>query len=65
MAGQVLAAVECVPQVVTPSLQEELTDSCMSPLPPKVTAITEVDKYWHAISQIKDCLEIEYHYSHW
>ena len=23
----------------------------------KCTAITEVDKYWHAISQIKDCLE--------
>ena len=35
MAGQVLAAVECVPQVVQvgdkPSLQEELTDSCTSP----------------------------------
>ena len=38
-------------------------DFCMSPLPPKVTAITEVDKYWHAISQIKDCLETEYRYS--
>ena len=35
-----------------------------TPLPPKVTAITEVDKYWHAISQIKDCLETEYRYSH-
>ena len=34
-----------------------------SPLPPKVTAITEVDKYWHAISQIKDCLETKYRYS--
>ena len=66
MAGQVLAAAECVPQVVQvgnkPSLQEEF-DFCMSPLPPKVTAITEVDKYWQAISQIKDCLETEYRYS--
>ena len=38
-------------------------DFCMSPLPPKVTAITELDKYWHAISHIKDSLEIEYCYS--
>ena len=38
-------------------------DFCMSPLPPKVTAITEVDKYWHAISQIKGRLETEYHHS--
>ena len=49
MPGQVLAAAECVPQVVQvgdkPSLQEELMDLCTSPLPPKVTAITEVDKY--------------------
>ena len=54
------------PQVVQvgdkSSFQEEFMDFCMSPLTPKVTAITEVDK-WHAISQIKDCLEIEYHYS--
>ena len=68
MAGLVLAAVECVLQVVQvgdkPSLQEELTDFCMSPLPPKVTAITELDKYWHAISQIQDCLGTEYRYSH-
>ena len=67
MAGQVLVAAECVPRVVQigdkPSLQEEFMDFCTSPLPPKVTAITEVDKYWHAISQIKDCLETEYHYS--
>ena len=67
MAGKVLAAAECVPQVVQfddkPSLQEEFMDFCTSPLPPKVTAITEVDKYWHAISQIKDCLETEYRYS--
>ena len=67
MASQVLAAAECVPQVVqvggTPSLQEEFMDFCTSPLPPKVTAITEVDKYWHAISQIKDYLETEYRYS--
>ena len=67
MAGQVLAAVECVPQVVQigdkRSLQDEFTDFCTSPLPPRVTAFTEVDKYWHAISQIKDCLETEYHYS--
>ena len=64
MAGQVLAAAECVPQVVKfggkPSLQEEFIDFCMSPLSPKVMAITEVDTYWHAISQIKDCLENEY-----
>ena len=46
-----------------PSLQEEFVDFCTSPLPPKVTAIIEVDKYWHLISQIKDCLETEYHYS--
>ena len=49
MAGQVLAAAECVPQVVQvgdkPSLQEEFMDFCTSPLPPKVTAITEVDNY--------------------
>ena len=67
MAGQVLAAAECVPQVVQVgnkhSLQEEFIDFCMLPLPPKVAAITEVDKYWHAISQIKDCLETEYRYS--
>ena len=65
MAGQVLAAAECVPQVVQvgdkPSLREEYMDFCTSSLPPKVTAITEVDK--HAISQIKDCLETEYRYS--
>ena len=58
MAGQVLAAAECFPQVNQvsdkPSLQEEFMDFCTSPLPPKVMAITEVDKYWHAISQIKD-----------
>ena len=46
-----------------PSLQEEFMDFCTLPLPPKVTAITEVDKYWHTISQIKDCLETEYCYS--
>ena len=67
MDGQVLAAAECVPQVVQvgdkPSLQEEFKDFCMSPLPPKFTAITEVDKFWHAISQIKDCLETDYRYS--
>ena len=67
MPGQVLAAAECLPQVVQvgdkPSLQEEFMDFCTSPLPPKVTTITEVDKYWHAISQIKDCLETEYCYS--
>ena len=49
MAGQVLAAAECVPQVIQvsdkPSLQEEFMDFCTSPLPPKVTSITEVDKY--------------------
>ena len=38
-------------------------DFCTSPLPPNVTAITEVDKYWHAISQIKDSLETKYRYS--
>ena len=62
-----LAAAECVPRVDQvgnkPSLQVEFMDFCMSPLPPKVTAITEVDKYWHVISQIKDCLETEYRYS--
>ena len=67
MAGLVLSAAERVPQVVQvgdkPSLQEEFMDFCMSPLPPKVTAFTEVDNYWHAISQIKDCLETEYRYS--
>ena len=67
MAGQVLPAAECVPQVVQvgdkPSLQEEFMDFCTSSLPPKVTTITEVDKYWHAISQIKDYLETEYRYS--
>ena len=58
MAGQVLAAAECVPQVVQvgdkPNLQEEFMDFCISPLSPKVMAITD------AISQIKDCLENEY-----
>ena len=67
MAGHMLAAAECVPKVFQvdnkPSLQDKFIDFCMSPLPPKVTAITEVDKYWHAISQIKDCLETEYRYS--
>ena len=67
MVGQVHAAAECVPQVVQAgdkhSLQEEFMDFCTLPGPPKVTAITEVNKYWHAISQIKDCLETEYHYS--
>ena len=67
MAGQVLPAAECVPQVVQvgdkPSLQEEFMDFSTLLLPPKVTAITEVEKYWHAISQIKDCLETEYRYS--
>ena len=67
MAGQVLAAAECVPHVVQvrkkTSLQEKFMDFSTSPLPPKVTANPEVDKYWHAISQIKDCLETEGHYS--
>ena len=49
MAGQVLAAAECVPKVVQvgdkPILQKEFMDFCTSPLPPKVKAITEVDKY--------------------
>ena len=66
MAGHVLAAAECVPQVVKvgdkTSLQEEFMDFCTSPLPPKVTAIIEVDKYWHAISKIKHSLETEYRY---
>ena len=66
MTGQVLAAAECVYKVVQvgdkPSLQEESMDFSTSPLPPKVTAITEVNKYWHAISQIKDSLETEYRY---
>ena len=57
MAGQVLAAAECFPQVVQVgdklSLQEEFMDFC----------IIEVDKYWHAIRQIKDCLETEYRHS--
>ena len=48
MPGQVLAEAECLPQVVQvgdkPSLQEEFMDFCTSPLPPKVTTITEVDK---------------------
>ena len=35
----------------------------MSPLLLKITAITEVDEYWHAICQIKNCLETEYRYS--
>ena len=47
MAGQVLAAAECVPQLVQigdkPSLQEEFMDFCTLPLPPKVRAITELD----------------------
>ena len=46
-----------------PSLQEEFMDFCKLPLLPIVTAISEVDKYWHAISQIKDYLETEYRYS--
>ena len=41
MAGQVLAAAECVPQVVQVgdklSLQEEFMDFCTSPLPPKIS----------------------------
>ena len=48
MAGPVLAAAERVPQAVQvgdkPSVQEEFMDFCTSPLPPKVMAITEVDK---------------------
>ena len=67
MAGQALAAAEFVPQVVQigdkPSLQEEYMDFWMSPVPPKVTAITELDMYRHAISQIKDCLETENRHS--
>ena len=49
MTGQVLAAAVCVYEVYQvgdkPSLQIEFMDFCTSPLPPKVTAITEVDKY--------------------
>ena len=66
MAGQVLAAAECVPQVVQvgvkPSLQGEY-GFLYAAIPSKVTAITEVDKYRYAISQINDCLETEYRYS--
>ena len=69
MAGQVLAAAELVPQVVQvgdkPSLQEEFMDFCTSPLPPKVTAITEVDNYWHAISQIKTSWKLSIATPHW
>ena len=58
MTGQVLAAAECVYKVVQvgekPSLQDEFMDFCTSPLPPKVTAIREVDKYWHAISKTRN-----------
>ena len=62
MAGQVLAAAECVPQVVQvgnkPSLQEEFVDFGTSHYLLK-SRPSEVDKYWHAISQINDCLETE------
>ena len=51
-AGPGPAAAECISQVVQisdkPSLQEEFMDLCTSPLPPKVTVIPEVDKYWQS-----------------
>ena len=66
MAGQVLSAAECVPQVVQagdkPSLQEEFMDFCTSPLPPKVTALTEVDNIGMQSAKSKTAWT-EYRYS--
>ena len=69
MAGQVLAAEKCVPQVVQVgnkhSLQEEFMDFSMSPLPSKVTAITEVDKYWHESAKSKTAWKLSIATSNW
>ena len=37
-------------------------DYCMSPLPPSVKNVTEVDRYWHEVSQIQDLSGVEYRY---
>ena len=61
-AGQVLAAAECVPQIVQvcdkPSRQEQFMDFCTSSLLLK----SRPSQRWiilACISQIKDCLETE------
>ena len=58
LVTQVLAAADCLPQVVQPDcrslLQEEFMDYCVSPLPANVKCIRYVDAYWHAVSQIMD-----------
>ena len=69
MAGQVLAAAECVPQVGQvgdkPSLQEEFMDFCTSPLPPKVTAITEVDNIGMQSAKSKTAWKLSITTPHW
>ena len=63
MAGQVLAAAECVPHVVQvgdkPAFKRNLWISAHRHYLLK----SRLSQRWHAISQIKDCLETEYHYS--
>ena len=53
---QVLAAADCLSQVISVEdnslVQEEFMDYCMSPLPPSVKHVTEVDRYCHEVSQI-------------
>ena len=57
LACQVVAAADCLPQVVgedRPHLQEEFMHYCTSPLPVDVKALTEVDEFWHAVGNVQD-----------
>ena len=58
LACQVVAAADCLPQVVgvedRPHLQEEFMHYCTSPLPLDVKALTEVDEFWHAVGNVQD-----------
>jgi len=68
MAGQVLAAVKHVPPAVRVSDKLSLLEEIIGFLHVAITSsshgLKEVGKQWHAISQIKDCLETEYRHSY-
>ena len=58
LANQVTTAAGYLPHVVTAenihTLKEEFMDYCLSPLPLSLKTMTEVDKCWHAVSQLQD-----------
>ena len=61
-----MSAADCLSQVVSVEdksrVQEEFMDYCMATLPSSVKNTVEVDRYWHAVSQIRDISGTEYRY---